>query len=157
MDLQNTVPPLHCKNSKKECFNVENAVKSTRTPLMIVEPGYDSWQVEHSWLISSLNEKPNISWTSCVKSLQNCSEIQMSVLNLYNWILQEKIKNSCLSRNKCSYFISSCYVHGQFNYWPWRIVKINEKSIQKAVSDFVLYGDEIQLFDNIFGDNKSCL
>ena len=75
---------------------------------------------------------------------------------MYNWVLRDKIERSCLVENKCSVFFSSCFVHGQFQGWPWGKIKIGGVSIQKAVSDFVVFGDEVRLFDGIFGENDSC-
>merc|ERR1711879_1047643 len=83
--FQNPVPPLNCKFSQAQCFNAERAAQTIETSLMLVEPGYDSWQVSHSWLVDNLYSPPKETWRPCIDNLSHCSKAEMGLLNLYNW------------------------------------------------------------------------
>ena len=152
------MPTRNCRQLNSEadrvsCFMPEYASKTVKTPLLIVEPGYDNWQLRNSWLVPAANQPPPAAWKACISRFSQCTEQQLQILNLYNWIMKNALRAS-----GHSVYTHSCNVHGQFAAaWTWQGITVQNTTIQQVVTDFVEYGKTINIYGGLALSNPTCI
>ena len=161
--LHKPKPNLNCPVGEHvrplTCWFPEYASKFVRSPILLIQPSYDSWQMGHVFLPSGQDRLASDHWKNCSVSLDYCTPTQMVTINLYSWVLKHALGEFLsASEHNHSVFVHSCFLHGQILWWPWREVKLLEQtySIRDAVRDFVVGGKVVQHFDKSYGLNPSC-
>ncbi|EMS61915.1 hypothetical protein TRIUR3_01657 [Triticum urartu] len=112
--LQNVrkVLPKDCLANKEptECFFPAELIKSIHTPMFILNPSYDSWQIRNVLVPDS--SAPDKSWLSCKENIRNCNSTQVEVLDG----LRNKMVNDLKvveDKEDWGMFIDSCFTHCQ--------------------------------------------
>lgn len=125
------------KMEPSKCFFPEQIVKRTKTPVFLVNPTYDFWQIKNILVPGPLD--PHDSWYECQLSIQNCGPEQIQVLHGFrNSFL--KALSELKQMKGGGMFINSCYIHCQT--WmseTWHSPnspRINNKSIAESVGDW---------------------
>ena len=139
--LQNVrkVLPKDCLANKEptECFFPAELIKSIRTPMFILNPSYDSWQIRNFLVPDS--SAPDKSWLSCKENIRNCNSTQVEVLDG----LRNKMVNDLKvveDKEDWGMFIDSCFTHCQsLSGVSWHSPtspKLENKTIAEAVGDW---------------------
>ncbi|MCO5603337.1 hypothetical protein L7F22_057487 [Adiantum nelumboides] len=69
--------PRYCQEGVK-CFFPQYLLKGMKTPLFILNPAYDTWQIEN--ILLPVPEEHLQDWNLCMKDPRECSGEQMKVL-----------------------------------------------------------------------------
>ncbi|KAF7040851.1 hypothetical protein CFC21_050724 [Triticum aestivum] len=139
--LQNVrkVLPKDCLANKEptECFFPAELIKSIRTPMFILNPSYDSWQIRNVLVPDS--SAPDKSWLSCKENIRNCNSTQVEVLDG----LRNKMVNDLKvveDKEDWGMFIDSCFTHCQsLSGVSWHSPtspRLENKTIAEAVGDW---------------------
>ncbi|VAH70356.1 unnamed protein product [Triticum turgidum subsp. durum] len=139
--LQNVrkVLPKDCLANKEptECFFPAELIKSIRTPMFILNPSYDSWQIRNVLVPDS--SAPGKSWLSCKENIRNCNSTQVEVLDG----LRNKMVNDLKvveDKEDWGMFIDSCFTHCQsLSGVSWHSPtspRLENKTIAEAVGDW---------------------
>ncbi|KAI5001354.1 hypothetical protein ZWY2020_026004 [Hordeum vulgare] len=139
--LQNVrkVLPKDCLANKEptECFFPAELIKSIRTPMFILNPSYDSWQIRNVLVPDS--SAPDKSWLSCKENIRNCNSTQVEVLNG----LRNKMVNDLKvveDKEDWGMFIDSCFTHCQslsgISWHSPTSPRLENKTIAEAVGDW---------------------
>uniref|UniRef100_A0A8R7U2C6 Pectin acetylesterase n=1 Tax=Triticum urartu TaxID=4572 RepID=A0A8R7U2C6_TRIUA len=139
--LQNVrkVLPKDCLANKEptECFFPAELIKSIHTPMFILNPSYDSWQIRNVLVPDS--SAPDKSWLSCKENIRNCNSTQVEVLDG----LRNKMVNDLKvveDKEDWGMFIDSCFTHCQsLSGVSWHSPtspRLENKTIAEAVGDW---------------------
>ncbi|KAM3355429.1 hypothetical protein ACQJBY_025919 [Aegilops geniculata] len=139
--LQNVrkVLPKDCLANKEptECFFPAELIKSIRTPMFILNPSYDSWQIWNVLVPDS--SAPDKSWLSCKENIRNCNSTQVEVLDG----LRNKMVNDLKvveDKEDWGMFIDSCFTHCQsLSGVSWHSPtspRLENKTIAEAVGEW---------------------
>ncbi|CAM0885589.1 unnamed protein product [Alopecurus aequalis] len=139
--LQNVrkVLPKDCLAIKDptECFFPAELIKSIRTPMFILNSGYDSWQIRNVLIPDS--SVPDKSWFSCKDNIRNCNSTQIEVLDGFRNTMVNDLK-VIEGKEECGMFIDSCFTHCQTLYGiSWNSLnspRLGNKTIAEAVGDW---------------------
>ncbi|KAG9159173.1 hypothetical protein Leryth_018164 [Lithospermum erythrorhizon] len=74
-----------------KCFFPQEFVKNIKTPLFLVNPAYDWWQIQNVLIPDSSD--PERSWLRCKQNIYNCNPNQLEILH--------------------GFFVNSCFTHCQ--------------------------------------------
>ncbi|CAD6211539.1 unnamed protein product [Miscanthus lutarioriparius] len=129
----------HCSSDMEpgQCFFPQEVAKSITTPMFILNPAYDVWQVEH--VLSPEGSDPQNLWQNCRTDITKCSSKQLDVLQGFRKALLDAI-NEFKKRRDWGMFIDSCFIHCQsMNALAWHspsAARINNKTAAEAVGDW---------------------
>nr|GEU71273.1 pectin acetylesterase 5-like [Tanacetum cinerariifolium] len=125
------------KMEPSKCFFPQQIVENTKTPVFLVNPTYDFWQIKNILVPGPLD--PRDSWYKCQLSIQFCDPEQILVLQGFrNSFL--KAVSEFQQKKDGGMFINSCYIHCQT--WiseTWHAPnspRINNKTIAESVGDW---------------------
>ncbi|KFK43264.1 hypothetical protein AALP_AA1G101100 [Arabis alpina] len=109
-DLQNTLPRT-CLNhlDPTSCFFPQNIINQVKTPLFILNSGFDAWQIGNS--IAPPSADPSGSWHDCSFKFR-CNPAQKKVLEGFRLSMLNALKTFLMSR-KNGVFINSAWAHCQ--------------------------------------------
>ncbi|KAK9069302.1 hypothetical protein SSX86_013418 [Deinandra increscens subsp. villosa] len=145
------------KMEPSKCFFPQNIVKSISTPVFLVNPTYDFWQIRNILVPSSAD--PFGHWHKCELSIHNCSPEQIQVLQGFrNSFL--KALSEFQQMKDVGMFINSCYIHCQT--WiseTWHgpnSPKINNKTIAESVGDWFFERKVSKHIDCPYPCNPTC-
>ncbi|KAM0884150.1 hypothetical protein ACQ4PT_031188 [Festuca glaucescens] len=160
--LQNVreVLPKECLANKEptECFFPAELIKSIRTPMFILNSGYDSWQIRNVLVpVSSSRDK---SWLSCKDNIRNCNSTQIEVLDGFRNSMVNNLK-VVEDKEDWGMFIDSCFTHCQTLYgisWNSPISpRLGNKTIAEAVGDWhSRRRQEVKQIDCKYPCNPTC-
>ena len=144
---QECVTKMKRKDSWK-CLFPQYLLPHVRSPLFIVNPLYDSWQLG------------NILKVGCVSRLENCSDDEQAAIKKYKQLTLEAL-NPIQSSSRVGLFADSCVLHGQVVYTlQWQNVRVKGQSMHSSFSSWIKnQGSRISLIDSDdYPDlNTSCL
>ncbi|KAI3811793.1 hypothetical protein L1987_21525 [Smallanthus sonchifolius] len=145
------------KMEPSKCFFPQNFVKSINTPVFLVNPTYDFWQIKNILVPGPAD--PLGHWHRCQLSIHNCSPKQIQVLQGFrNSFL--KALSEFQQMKDVGMFINSCYIHCQT--WvseTWHgpsSPKINNKTIAESVGDWFFERKESKHMDCQYPCNPTC-
>ncbi|KAD3336221.1 hypothetical protein R6Q59_028549 [Mikania micrantha] len=145
------------KMEPSKCFFPQNIVKSINTPVYLVNPTYDFWQIRNILVPGPAD--PHGHWRKCQLSIRNCSPEQIQVLQGFrNSFL--KTFSEFQQMKDVGMFINSCYSHCQT--WmseTWHgpnSPKINNKTIAEAVGDWFFERKVSKHIDCPYPCNPTC-
>ncbi|VVA90600.1 unnamed protein product [Arabis nemorensis] len=108
--LQNTLPRTCTSHlDPTSCFFPQNIINQVKTPLFILNSGFDAWQIGNS--IASPSADPSGSWHDCSFKFR-CNPAQKKVLEGFRLSMLNALKTFLILR-KNSVFINSVWAHCQ--------------------------------------------
>ncbi|MCL7045104.1 hypothetical protein MKW94_018236 [Papaver nudicaule] len=127
-----------------QCLFPRNFVKYILTPVFLVNPSYDPWQIKHAVLPPS----PDHGWDNCTKSIAQCNPNAML-----------KTMRHLQTHKDIGMFIDSCFSHCRTDSDKWHLSspKINSKTIAESVGDWFFNRKEVKSIDNCpYPCNPTC-
>ncbi|KAL5716687.1 [Wnt protein] O-palmitoleoyl-L-serine hydrolase [Ranunculus cassubicifolius] len=121
---------------KARCLFPQEIIKNIKTPVFLVDPAYDFWQIQNILApdVSDLHQN----WTPCKLDIKKCNQNQLEVLQGFRKSLLDAA--SGFLQNKGGVYINSCFIHCQT--WmssTWHSPnspRVNNKTIAEAVGDW---------------------
>ncbi|KAM0855727.1 hypothetical protein ACQ4PT_049585 [Festuca glaucescens] len=150
---------LHCSSSMDpgQCFFPREVVKDIRTPVFILNPAYDAWQVQH--VLAPVASDPQRSWLDCKLDISKCSPNQLEILQGFRKELHDAI-SELKQKKDWGIFIDSCFIHCQsLNSFTWHSPsspRVNNKTIAEAVGDWFFDRREVKELDCEYPCNPTC-
>ncbi|KAM0850579.1 hypothetical protein ACQ4PT_052990 [Festuca glaucescens] len=136
--LQNVreVLPKNCLTSKNptECLFPAEIIKSIRTPMFILNSGYDSKQIQLN--IAPDTSGPDKAWLSCKYNISNCNSTQIEVLDEFRNTMVNELK-VVEDKKGCGMFIDSCFTHCQTIYGISWNSPVSPRLGNKTIADVV--------------------
>ncbi|KAL5716675.1 [Wnt protein] O-palmitoleoyl-L-serine hydrolase [Ranunculus cassubicifolius] len=138
--LQGVMRTLHkdcvSKMEPYKCLFPQEIIKNIKTPVFLVDPAYDFWQIQNILApdVSDLHQN----WTPCKLDIKKCNQNQLEVLQGFRKSLLDAA--SGFLQNKGGVYINSCFIHCQT--WmssTWHSPnspRVNNKTIAEAVGDW---------------------
>ncbi|XP_031487505.1 pectin acetylesterase 5-like [Nymphaea colorata] len=153
------VLPNGCTSRKKpsQCFFPESIIESIRTPLFIVNPAYDFWQIQN--VLAPDSADPSHEWDKCKRSIDSCTGAQIKVLQEFRNKLLTALNELPKSKSR-GLFVNSCFAHCQT--WigsTWHSAdspRLSNKTIAEAVGDWYFDREEVKLIDCPYSCNPTC-
>ncbi|KAH0721632.1 hypothetical protein KY284_006662 [Solanum tuberosum] len=140
-----------------KCFFPQEFISNIETPVFLVQPGYDFWQIQN--ILVPRSSDPHRSWFRCKLNINNCNSKQLEVLQDFRNSLLKTL-DGFHKNPEGGMFINSCFIHCQT--WvteTWhspRSPKINNKTIAEAVGDWYFNREEAKHIDCPFPCNPTC-
>ncbi|CAF2102476.1 hypothetical protein BRARA_E03089 [Brassica rapa] len=145
------------KPEPSTCMFPQKFLNNIRTPVFLVNPAYDFWQIQHVLVPAS----PNLdkSWAKCRLNIKECDAAQMKVLHGFRSSMMDAIGK--FHQNKAGgMFIDSCYSHCQtLMSATWHSptsTRIENKTIAESVGDWYFNRKPVKLIDCPYPCNPSC-
>ncbi|KAK8665913.1 hypothetical protein V6N13_006070 [Hibiscus sabdariffa] len=140
-----------------QCIFPQEIIENVRTPLFIVNPAYDFWQIQH--ILVPTKSDPRGYWRRCRLTIQGCDSTQIETLQGFRSSLLTAL--SKLEKDKeGGMFINSCFVHCQT--WmaeTWHSPnspRINNKTIAESVGDWYFGRKSSKDIDCPYPCNPTC-
>lgn len=139
------------------CLFPQEFMMNIKTPLFLVQPAYDFWQIQH--ILAPDSSDPHGKWFMCKRNIMLCSSEQIEVLNGYRNSLL-KILDNVQQKKKFGMFINSCFSHCQT--WmseTWHSPnspRIKNKTIAESVGDWYFGRKDVNHIDCPFPCNPTC-
>ncbi|XP_042013174.1 pectin acetylesterase 8-like [Salvia splendens] len=142
--------PRSCtsKRDPNLCLFAEYLVEDVATPLFILEAAFDSYQIEHNFILTVPGLDP-ILWKNCSKSLEQCNATQIGIIKDFGPIFKKTLMKLGNSSSR-GVFLDSCYLHFHFySTYNWISTPVlHNKTIQKAIGDWFYDRSTFQEIDN---------
>ncbi|KAK4776180.1 hypothetical protein SAY87_024141 [Trapa incisa] len=145
------------KMEPSKCMFPEEIVKYVRTPVFVVNPAYDFWQIQH--ILVPESSDPKGSWRDCKLNLRACTPNQLEVLKGYRGSLLKAL-SELKEKKEAGLFVNSCFIHCQT--WiteTWHSPnspRINSKTLAESVGDWYFDRKEAKQIDCPYPCNPSC-
>ncbi|KAJ0027251.1 hypothetical protein Pint_35427 [Pistacia integerrima] len=157
VDLQGVAKSLNMDClSRMESFKAE-FVKNIRTPVFIVNPAYDFWQVRNI-LVPNASD-PHGKWGPCKLNIHSCNPHQLEILQGYRSSMLKALSESQQIQGG-GMFINSCFIHCQTSMAEkWHSPnspRINSKTIAESVSDWYFDRRAVKQIDCPYPCNPTC-
>ncbi|KAI7997710.1 Pectin acetylesterase 5 [Camellia lanceoleosa] len=140
-----------------KCFFPQEFIKNIKTPIFLVHPAYDFWQIKHIFVPDESD--PHGSWFKCKLNIDNCNPSQMEVLHGYRHSLL-KVLSEFQQNKEGGMFINSCYVHCQTwmteTWHSSNSPRINKKTIAESVGDWFFNRQVAKQIDCPYPCNPTC-
>ncbi|OMO97184.1 Pectinacetylesterase [Corchorus olitorius] len=142
---------------KLQCLFPEEIIKNVRTPVFIVNPAYDFWQIQH--VLVPIQSHPHGNWKRCRLSIKECNSSYIETLQGFRGSLLKALREFQKSEDG-GIFINSCYIHCQ-TWLPetWHSPsspRINNKTIAESVGDWYFNREASKLIDCAYPCNPTC-
>ncbi|KAK2972379.1 hypothetical protein RJ640_014437, partial [Escallonia rubra] len=125
------------KMEPSKCFFPQEFISSIKTPVFLVNPAYDFWQIQN--ILLPVASDPHGMWSKCKLNIKYCSPTQVEVLQGYRNLLLKALTEYHQTKDS-GMFINSCYVHCQtWMTQTWHAPnspRINNKTIAESVGDW---------------------
>lgn len=162
VQLQGLAKSLHkdciAKMEPSQCLFPSEIVKNIKTPLFLVHPAYDFWQIRN--ILVPQGSDPHNHWQSCRFNIRNCNANMIDRLDRYRGSLLKAV-NEFQQRKEIGMFIDSCFVHCQtemdVTWHSPNSPKINDKTIAESVGDWYFDRKAVKSIDcSSFPCNPTC-
>ncbi|RZB52539.1 Pectin acetylesterase 5 isoform B [Glycine soja] len=112
--LQGLAKSLHkdciAKMEPSKCLFPSEIAKNIKTPLFLVHPAYDFWQIRN--ILVPQGSDPDGHWQRCRLDIRSCNANMIDKLDSYRGSLLKAV-NEFQQRKEIGMFIDSCFVHCQ--------------------------------------------
>jgi hypothetical protein len=98
------------------CFFPENSLQYMRTPLFILNSGYDSWQTNFIWFTPNGAKPMDAGWHGCAQFISQCNQSQLQLMDHYHAKFVAKLKPMTDPSSPHGGFVESCMSHCQGFY-----------------------------------------
>ncbi|CAI9779048.1 unnamed protein product [Fraxinus pennsylvanica] len=145
------------RSEPSKCFFPQEFIKSIKTPVFLVNPAYDFWQIRNI-LVPDASD-PHDSWRQCRLNIYNCNPNHLEVLQGFRNSLLKTL-SEFQQNEEAGLFINSCFVHCQT--WmaeTWHSPtspRINNKTIAESVGDWYFNRKTAKHIDCPFPCNPTC-
>ncbi|KAJ3676416.1 hypothetical protein LUZ60_003828 [Juncus effusus] len=150
-------PNCISKSDPAKCFFPEEIIKNISTPVFILNPAYDAWQVQH--VLAPDVSDPKNSWQNCKLDLSKCDSDQLKILQGFRGKLLDDLKE-VKKKKDWGIFVNSCFVHCQsmknFTWHSPNSPRINNRTIGEAVGDWYFERREVKEIDCEYPCNPTC-
>lgn len=138
------------------CFFPQQIIESLKTPLFLVNPAYDFWQIQHVLVpaASLLSDE----WRICRLNIQKCHSHHVDILQGFRKSLLNAL-SEFERKKETGMFINSCFIHCQTWMETWHgpnSPKVNNKTIAETVGEWYFNKGQPKLVDCPFPCNPSC-
>eukprot|EP00250_Pteridium_aquilinum_P014029 c21730_g1_i1 orf=91-1458(+) len=148
--------PQSCKEADK-CFFPQYLTKAIKTPLFILNPAYDTWQIQN--ILLPIPADHLAKWKFCVDDPAECSNEQLKVLQGFRVKLLEAL-DAVETSESGGFFINSCFIHCQSELdMTWHRAKtptVNHRTISETVGDWFYERSRAKEIDCAYPCNPSC-
>nr|KYP74298.1 Protein notum isogeny [Cajanus cajan] len=131
-----------------QCLFPSEIVKNMKTPLFLVHPAYDFWQIRN--ILVPQESDPQGHWQSCKLNIRNCNANMIDKLDSFRGSLLKTL-NEFQQRKEIGMFINSCFIHCQTEMeMTWHSPnspKINDKTIGESVGDWYFDREAVKRID----------
>lgn len=140
-----------------KCLFPQEIIKETRTPIFLVNPAYDFWQIQHI-LVPDASD-PQGYWKRCRMNLHHCNPSQMEILQGFRSSMLKALSDF-QQKKEGGLFINSCFSHCQT--WmaeTWHSStspRINDKTIAESVGDWYFNRNMVKQIDCPYPCNPTC-
>ncbi|XP_078446567.1 pectin acetylesterase 5-like [Wolffia australiana] len=145
------------RTEPSQCFFPEEVIKSITTPLFILNPTYDSWQIQH--VLVPARSDPNGLWLKCKSDITDCDSKQIEILQEFHRTMVSALEGFG-KKGDAGLFLNSCYVHCQtlaeVTWHSSTSPRLGGKSIAKAVGDWYFDRAVVDAVDCPFPCNPTC-
>ncbi|OWM64632.1 pectin acetylesterase 5-like [Punica granatum] len=145
------------KTEPSKCMFPEEIVKHIRTPVFLVNPAYDFWQIQH--ILVPQTSDPNRNWQACRLNIRACSPSLLEVLQGFRGSLLKAL-SELQEIKESGLFINSCFIHCQTwlteTWHSQNSPRINTKTIAESVGDWYFNRKEVKRIDCPYPCNPSC-
>lgn len=145
------------KTEPHKCFFPKEFLKFIKTPIFLVNPAYDFWQIRN--ILVPDESDPQKSWIRCKLNIFNCSPRQLQILEGFRRSLLDAL-GEFQKNEEGGMFINSCFVHCQtLMAETWNSPtspRINNKTIAEAVGDWYFNRNAAKHIDCSFPCNPTC-
>ncbi|KAH1198961.1 Pectin acetylesterase 5 [Glycine max] len=121
----------------QKCLFPSEIAKNIKTPLFLVHPAYDFWQIRN--ILVPQGSDPDGHWQRCRLDIRSCNANMIDKLDSYRGSLLKAV-NEFQQRKEIGMFIDSCFVHCQtemeVTWHSPNSPKINDKTIAESVGDW---------------------
>ncbi|KAH1198963.1 Pectin acetylesterase 5 [Glycine max] len=93
-----------------QCLFPSEIAKNIKTPLFLVHPAYDFWQIRN--ILVPQGSDPDGHWQRCRLDIRSCNANMIDKLDSYRGSLLKAV-NEFQQRKEIGMFIDSCFVHCQ--------------------------------------------
>ncbi|PIN07600.1 Pectin acetylesterase [Handroanthus impetiginosus] len=145
------------RSEPSKCFFPQEFIGNIKTPVFLVQPAYDFWQIANILVPDSSD--PTGSWLRCKLNILHCNSSQLEVLHGYRNSLLKTL--SGFHKNpEGGVFVNSCFVHCQT--WvaeTWHSPsspRINSKTVAESVGDWYFKREAAIHIDCPFPCNPTC-
>lgn len=140
-----------------KCFFPRELIKRINTPLFILNPAYDFWQIQN--VLVPPESDPGGQWWRCKMNIHHCNSNQIKTLQGFRIRLLNALRKF-QQNSKGGMFINSCFAHCQtMSHMTWHSTtspRINNKTIAEAVGDWYFERREVKEVDCPFPCNPTC-
>lgn len=159
--LQGVVNSLHrncvSKMEPYQCLFPQQIIKDTKTPIFLVNPAYDFWQIQNILAPPASDLFQN--WKRCKQNIKNCDPYQLKILQGFRNSLLDAA-SGFLQNEDGGIFINSCFIHCQTwmsSTWhsPYS-PRVNNKTIAEAVGDWYFNRRAVKEIDCPYPCNPTC-
>ncbi|KAL5227782.1 hypothetical protein ABZP36_016047 [Zizania latifolia] len=156
-DLRKRFPGCSSDMEPGQCFFPQEVAKGITTPMFILNPAYDVWQVEH--VLSPEGSDPQHSWQNCRLDITKCNSKHLEILQGFRKSLLDAI-SEFKKKREWGMFIDSCFIHCQsMKSLAWHAPsasRINNKTVAEAVGDWFFDRREVREIDCEYPCNPTC-
>ncbi|KAL6613717.1 hypothetical protein ACP70R_035987 [Stipagrostis hirtigluma subsp. patula] len=156
-DVRKKFPRCSSNMEPGQCFFPREVAKGITTPMFILNPAYDVWQVEY--VLSPQGSDPQNLWQNCRMDITKCSSKQLEILQGFRKALLDAI-SEFKNRRDWGMFINSCFIHCQsMDSLTWHspsAARINNKTAAEAVGDWFFNRSEVKEIDCAYPCNPTC-
>ncbi|OAY41310.1 pectin acetylesterase 5 isoform X1 [Manihot esculenta] len=151
--------PKNCvsRMDSSKCLFPQEIIKNIRTPLFIVNPVYDFWQIHHILVPDGSDVHGH--WQKCRMNLQYCNPGQIEILHGFRSSLLNALSDF-QKKEEGGMFINSCFIHCQTwvadTWHSHTSPKINNKTIAEAVGDWYFNRRVVKEVDCPYPCNPTC-
>ncbi|RDX94227.1 Pectin acetylesterase 5, partial [Mucuna pruriens] len=141
-----------------QCLFPSEIVKNIKTPLFLVHPAYDFWQIRN--ILVPQGSDPHGHWQSCRLNIRNCNANMIDKLDRFRGSLLKTV-NEFQQRKEIGMFIDSCFIHCQtemeLTWHSPNSPKINDKTIAESVGDWYFDREAVKRIDcSSYSCNPTC-
>ncbi|KAG0496113.1 hypothetical protein HPP92_000804 [Vanilla planifolia] len=140
-----------------QCFFPYELIKRIQTPIFILNPAYDFWQIQHILVPTESDLKGH--WGRCRMNIRYCNSNQIEILQGFRKSLLHAL-SEFQHNSKVGLFINSCFIHCQtISNITWHSPmspRINNKTIAEAVGDWFFENRDVKEVDCPYPCNPTC-
>ncbi|PSR98279.1 Pectin acetylesterase [Actinidia chinensis var. chinensis] len=140
-----------------KCFFPQEFIRNITTPIFLVHPAYDFWQIQNIFIPDESD--PHGNWLKCKRNIGNCNPGQIEVLEGYRNSLL-KVLSEFQQNKDGGMFINSCFAHCQTwmtdTWHSSNSPRINSKTIAESVGDWYFNRRVVKHIDCPYPCNPTC-
>ncbi|XP_027350367.1 pectin acetylesterase 5-like isoform X1 [Abrus precatorius] len=161
VQLQGVAKSLHkeciAKMEPSKCLFPSEIVKNIKTPVFLVHPGYDYWQIRN--ILVPHGSDPHGLWKRCRLNIHSCNANMVDKLDRFRGSLLKAV-NEFRQQKQIGMFINSCFIHCQtekeVTWHSPNSPKINDKTIAESVADWFFDREVVKRVDCSYPCNPTC-